>query len=84
MLFVLAKETRRLDNSLLDWQLGTIHYKNLLEDYKQAMEQFPEDELISSIYAALCLSQKAISQDPRQVVPQLLGRLEEDKVFYYY
>ncbi|XP_053376600.1 NACHT domain- and WD repeat-containing protein 1-like [Mercenaria mercenaria] len=51
-----------------------------IDDFTAARECFPDNELIRMIHESLLLSQKGLVTDPGQVVPQLLGRLEENNV----
>ena len=45
-----------------------------------AKEAFPQDKLIYEVDEGLRLSHKGITTDPRQVVPQLLQRLQQTQV----
>ncbi|XP_060597775.1 NACHT domain- and WD repeat-containing protein 1-like [Ruditapes philippinarum] len=51
-----------------------------LNDFVSAIEVFPDNELIKMIYDSMLLSQKGLVTDPGQIVPQLLGRLQENDV----
>jgi hypothetical protein len=55
----------------------------MLNDFVSAIEAFPDNELIKMIYDSMLLSQKGLVTDPGQIVPQLLGRLQENDVHVF-
>ena len=59
------------------------YFRNVLEDFVTAKEAFPKDTLISTILDALRLSRNGLMTDSRQLVPQLIGRLQDNEVSIY-
>lgn len=52
-----------------------IYFSTVTEDFIQAETTFPEDEQIKRICAAFHLSNQALTYDPLELAPQMLGRL---------
>ncbi|XP_052800087.1 uncharacterized protein LOC128231374 isoform X2 [Mya arenaria] len=75
----LAKKESLCNFDFLMDKLKATNLWSIMEDLALARTVFPDDEAIESVYDALRLSQQGIFNDSNQFIPQMLGRLPQNK-----
>ena len=69
------KETVLCDYEFLLAKIQAMSCSILLDDFRMAVNVFPEDEELQLLYDTIALSANALKLEPRQLPSQLIGRL---------
>ena len=57
-----------------------LYCREVLDDFRLAKQQFPNDEALSIVSEALQLSQSAIFYDKKLLPVQMIGRIQNSEV----
>ena len=69
------KETVLCNYDFLLAKLRGMSYSLVMDDFRMAVNTFPEDEELQLLYDTIGLSANALKLEPRQLASQLIGRL---------